>query len=239
MLKHLVESVLSLVFPAPCEICGAARTSLGTPGVCEKCFTEIRLIEPPHCARCGRTLKTSSGRCGECGSESFHFDRAFACTWYDGPIQKLLHLYKFGRRKSLRRFLTALMRQFIEHHVNPADFDAVIAVPLDRARKNSRGFNQSELLSKTLAGAFKKKHLHHSVLRRRRAPTPQSSLTKAGRRENVRDAFSVRKTGAVQSQKLLLVDDILTTGQTASECARALKQAGARSVTVLAFARGK
>ncbi len=234
---RIVETLLSWIFPVRCEICGRTLPSHPASGVCGPCEAQIPFIPGPHCALCGRALRVGAQRCSECWGKSFHFDRAYACTPYEGKVKELLHAYKFNGRKYLRHFFVNLMGKFMSSYMNGHRFDALASVPLDRDKKNTRGFNQSGYLSAGLSVRLGLPDLSRSLVRRKSAQ-PQHRASKAARKENVKDCFRVRRREGFQMKKILLVDDILTTGQTASECARAMKQAGASSVTVLACARG-
>jgi ComF family protein len=153
-------------------------------------------------------------------------------------MKDILQAYKFEKQRSLRNFLTDLLYTFFEKHLADQRFDALAAVPLDSKRALERGFNQSALLSRALSKKLKLPELSGTI-KRKPSAIPQSLLGKIERRENVKDVFYVTRPGAFKGLNVLLVDDILTTGQTASECARILKEEGhARSVTVLACARG-
>lgn len=130
-----------------------------------------------------------------------------------------------------------MARQYIDSHLRNEYFDAVIAVPMAQEKKRERGFNQAELISRPIANDLNIPDAS-AVVSRVRSSAPQSSLRKTDRAVNVKGAFHVRDKNALLAKNILLVDDILTTGQTASECARVLKDAGARSVSVLTLARG-
>lgn len=237
MPSAIVESLLSIVFPARCELCQEAVPAYPASGVCAGCRAEIRLIPGPHCVSCGRTLKTNTRQCSACHGKSFHFDRAFACAPYEGKMKELLHIYKFNGRKYLKYFFAGLLEQFVSIHLKPHAFDALASVPMDKHKKNSRGFNQSELLSAELGSRTGLPDLS-AALARKKSPHPQHLMAKAAREQNVKGSFTVKHKPDISMKNILLVDDILTTGQTASECARTMKEAGASSVTVLACARG-
>ncbi len=237
MLRRLSEFAISLFFPSVCETCGSAVPSSPTSGVCARCASEIKLTQAPFCVSCGRTLLTDGQKCGECADETFHHDRAFACALYEGKMKELLQAYKFKRRKHLKNTFAKIMMEFAESHLTEKNYDCVLAVPLDQKKHGERGFNQSELLSKTLARNLKLEHTSGSLVREK-SNRMQSLLTKPERKKNVAGCFKTKGTDYFQKKNVLLVDDIFTTGQTASECAKVLKKAGAHSVTVLALARG-
>lgn len=237
MPAQFVESLLSLAFPVVCEICGESAPVCPPTGVCESCESGIQWIPGPHCVSCGRTLKAEMKACAECSGKVFYFDRAFACARYQDGIKELLHAYKFNGQKHLKRFFIETMRQFIITHLKEFTFDAVVAVPLDTVQERKRGFNQSSLLSAGLSAFLRVPDLSR-FLRRKYSHEPQHRMGKFERERNVRDCFHVSDAEKFVSKNILLIDDILTTGQTVSECARALKQSGAREVTALACARG-
>lgn len=235
MLSRLLDTCAALVFPVECESCETPLAGADGPGLCVACASQIRWIHPPFCAGCGRTSERE--RCVRCQSESFHFDAVFAAAVYDGPLKRLLQSYKFAGQKTLGRFLADALVGFADRHLDGENFDAVVSVPLDGAKLRSRGFNQSLLLSRRTARALDLPDLSKKM-RRLPSPTAQSLLGKSGRKANVEGRFFVRDAEAVRGKRILLVDDILTTGHTASECARVLKAAGAAGVTALVFARG-
>jgi len=158
------------------------------------------------------------------------FDEAFCYGAYEGSLRKLIHLFKYSGMRRLARPLGALLADAL-----PRDrqFDLVTAVPLHWRRRWQRGFNQSELLGKAIAHA--RGIPAAGVLRRRSSTRAQAGLSNAQRRENVSGAFRARRR--VNGLRVLLVDDVMTTGATAGACARALKKAGAKSVSLAALAR--
>jgi len=162
------------------------------------------------------------------------FDHAASFGLYDGALRKLIHLYKYSGMKPLARTLAVLMERAISID---EPFDAVVAVPLHWRKRWSRGFNQAELLARHVA---KKRGIPAlDVLLRRRATDVQAGLAIAGRRRNVAGAFALRKKTEprITGKKILLIDDVMTTGATASACASALKRGGAKSVSLLTLAR--
>jgi len=169
------------------------------------------------------------GRCALCRSGLRSFDAAYAFGAYEGVLRHLIHLFKYARVKTLAPPLSRMLALAL-----PRDeaFDAVVPVPLYWRRRLQRGFNQSELLARGLSRQSRIP-LAKALVRLR--PTPvQAGLSNSARRQNVTRAFRAR---GVQGKRILLVDDVLTTGSTAAACASALKQAGARRVALLTLAR--
>ncbi len=227
---------MALIFPPECEVCRAVSSSPACAALCERCEASIRWIQPPFCAFCGRGT-AGAGRCGQCADENFHFDRVFACAYYEGPMKTLLHAYKFGGRKSLAAYFSDRLLRLIEAQALDQRLDAVVSVPMDKGKEKARGFNQSRLIASRLARRLGVPDLT-GHLKRNTYNAPQALLDKKGRLVNVRGSFSAVSAAAFENKTVLLVDDIITTGQTVSECACALKDAGAASVTALACARG-
>ncbi len=165
-----------------------------------------------------------------CRSGARGFDEAFCYGAYQGTLRKLIHLFKYSGMRRLAKPLSALAAGALPRD---REFDLVTAVPLHWFKRWRRGFNQSELLGQAIARA--RNIPSASVLRRTGATRAQAGLSNAQRRENVAGAFRARRR--LNGLRILLVDDVMTTGATAGACAKALKKAGARSVSVLSLAR--
>jgi ComF family protein len=170
------------------------------------------------------------GVCALCRNGYRGFDFAYCYGSYDGPLKDLIHLYKYGRVQALVARLVPLLSAAL-----PVDsmFDAVVPVPLHWRRRWQRGFNQSDQLGKGIAA--RRGFPFARLLRRSRWTGSQAQLSNTDRRANVSGAFRVR--GDVRGLRILLVDDVMTTGATAGACANILKKAGAKSVTLLTLAR--
>jgi ComF family protein len=173
-----------------------------------------------------------SGRCRLCRSGARGFDAAYCFGTYEGTLLELIHLFKYGRMKPLARTLSANLALAL-----PRDekFDVVVPMPLHWRRKWQRGFNQAELLARPTARRCGIPVTN--AVRRIRSTSAQAGLSNAQRRENVAGAFRIRNRRAIEGRRVLLIDDVMTTGATASACALALKRGGAASVTLLALAR--
>jgi len=171
----------------------------------------------------------AEGRCALCRSGLRGFDAAYSFGAYEGVLRELIHLYKYGRVRTLARPLSGLLAQAL-----PRDeaFDAAVPVPLYWRRRLQRGFNQAELLARGLSRRTGIPVV--KALGRVRATPTQAGLSNSARRQNVTRAFRAR---SVQGKRILLIDDVMTTGATAGACALALKQAGARRVALLTVAR--
>jgi len=175
----------------------------------------------------------AEGRCPLCRAGLRGFDAAYCFGSYEGTLRELIHLYKYGRIQTLSRPLADLLAAAV-----PLDerFDAVTAVPLYWRKQWQRGFNQSELLARAMAR--RRGIAVVRALRRTRSTRTQAGLSNSERRKNVAAAFRSRRSGqTLAGQRILLIDDVMTTGSTAAACARALKQAGAVRVVLATVAR--
>jgi ComF family protein len=172
----------------------------------------------------------AEGRCALCRFGLRGFDAAYCFGAYEGVLRELIHLYKYGRVKTLARPLGALLAAALPREER---FDAVTPVPLHWRRQWQRGFNQSDLLARTIARRCGIPVIQ--ALKRVRPTVAQAGLSNTGRRQNVAAAFRPRRT--VEGKRILLIDDVMTTGSTAAACALALKRAGAAKVALLTVAR--
>ena len=219
-------------------MCKAALTEFTRVPVCARCLkAPVPLAAEYVCVTCRTPFQNAfpldeAGRCRLCRTGVRGFDMAYCFGAYEGTLRDLIHLFKYGRMKPLARTLATPMALAL-----PRDqkFDLVVPMPLHWRRRWQRGFNQSELLARLTARRCGIRMVN--AVRRTRATAAQAGLTNARRRENVANAFQVKKPDMVAGRRILLIDDVMTTGATASACALALKRAGAGSVTLLALAR--
>jgi ComF family protein len=174
----------------------------------------------------------SEGRCALCRSGLRAFDAAYSFGSYGGTLRELIHLLKYSKMRPLAKPLGGLLLRTM-----PRDeaFDSIVPVPLHWRREWERGFNQSEVLALELSRTTGLPV--HRSLRRVKSTAAQAGLSNSGRRRNVAQAFLCRRADAVKGKRILLVDDVMTTGSTATACARALKSAGAARVSLLTVAR--
>jgi len=236
-LQKFLSGLADLLFPPKCVICGAA---LESDGLCDACLTQVSFIEHPMCPRCGMPYPVEEGvdhLCSDCINDiggGRHFSVARSVGIYKDNILELVHRFKYGRKLSAGRFLGSMMAARAETLFDIRDYDVVIPVPLHREKLKQRGFNQSLLLAREIAGEFDLP-VDLGALKRVRDTGPQVSLGGDKRRENVRGAFEA--ADLIKGKKVLLIDDVLTTGSTVRECSRALVEKGALTVAVYTAAR--
>lgn len=233
-----LRRLLDLVYPPRCYACDAPAPA---PGFCTAC--RAALVPPPAapCPVCDHPTATAASPqrvCGRCLADPPAFRRARACflfrsSGHDDPLRTAVHRYKYGRDTALASGLGTLLAAG-RHRLDACD--VVVPVPLHVERLRWRGFNQALLLARRLCRAGGAR-LAVDCLVRSRPTLPQVELDENARRHNVAGAFAVARRDAVAGRRVLLVDDVLTTGSTVDECSRALRRAGAAAVDVLVLAR--
>ena len=206
--------------------------------MCDSCLALPRPLEAEYFCQTCRTPFLSpypldgNGQCGTCRDNELNFDFAYSFGSYEGPLRKLIQLFKYGKVESLARPLSALLLQALPRDQN---FDIVIAMPMHWRKQWERGFNQAELLAGPVARRYGLKLATN--LRRKRYTQSQAGLNEAGRRKNLRDSFAVVQQDRIAGKRVLLIDDVFTTGATLRAATAALKSAGVVRVSALTLAR--
>jgi ComF family protein len=235
--RRLVAGAADLALPPQCLSC--SRPIAGHGALCPDCWSKLTLIERPYCARLGIPFAYDLGAdalSAEAIADPPPFDRCRAVAIYDDVARNLVHGLKYRDRLDLARWMAAWMKRAGGELVTGAD--VIVPVPLHRWRLWGRRYNQSAMLAQAVARAAGKPMLP-TVLRRVRATAQQVGLSAGERDRNVRGAFRVGAFDRrrIAGKRVLLVDDVYTTGATVKACARTLTRAGAAAVDVLVFAR--
>jgi ComF family protein len=233
----LLGGLTSLLYPPSCTICSAAVER--GEYLCDECDAKVMRIVPPFCAKCSEPFDgaiTTEFACANCAHRKLHFEAAVAAYRARGIVRHVMLNFKYGKQIHLRHLVARwLVAALDDERIRERRFDAIVPVPLHPARQRERGFNQAELLAQWLSN-----HMAiplRPALQRVRYTTTQTAFDRAERMQNLRDAFRLRKNADVRRLRVLLIDDVLTTGSTLSECARVLKKAGAQSVYAATAAR--
>jgi competence protein ComFC len=241
-IQNTFTGLLDILYPRHCFACNKNLHEEENIYICKTCLENIKKTEPKRCNKCGLELGpgiTSSKKgCPECENANLRFERSFFVSDYKGPLKDLIHQYKYKKHECLAKPLGDLLINLLSHKDIIPEIDIVVPVPLHWKKKLERGFNQSELIAKRIC---KKLSLPISInnLCRIKNTLSQTQLLRTQRQKNVSGAFKVKQPKVLFRKHVLLVDDVLTTGITASECARNLKSAGAKKVHFLAIARAK
>ncbi len=232
--------LIELIYPAvkECPICRqepSYRQGLG-----ENCFRKIGLITPPICRQCGRPLRLKVENreiCSQCNQNRYYFAKARAVGLYEGALREYLTELKYRYRPELGEALGKLLVEWVKINPEFQKIDLIIPIPIHRQKLELRGYNQAELLANPLQ-RYLGINVKNDIIIRDKLTESQNSLSKENRFSNISNAFRVINTQGLSGASVLLIDDILTTGATASEAARMLLRAGALTVKVLTLAVG-
>jgi competence protein ComFC len=240
-LDHLYDAALALVYPQACAVCDASVESRHDGVACASCWSATRLLDENDtlCWKCGvftaATVsedKREGVRCRECDDDAFTAARA--CGFYEGALRA--SVLELKRQPHVAVRLARLMHATQQRSpLNSANL--IIPVPLHPEREHERGFNQASLLARELARLSRLPLDEHSVVRRIHTDRHRAGMDARARRDSVANAFAIRHPKLVAGQRVLLVDDVFTTGATVSACAAALKKVGAQDIFVLTLAR--
>ena len=205
---------------------------------CPDCLAQIELVVGPLCPGCGRQFPKAAGGdhyCGLCLADHYQFERARAVAIYAEPFSHVIHGFKYqGKTHGLASF-QAMLKMLPEPAISEPP-ELIMPVPLHDRKLRQRGFNQAALLARAFFPQARRR-IKTDLLLRQVNTGPQTSLSGKARRQNLKNAFAVRNPELVRGKRVLLVDDVFTTGTTVNECARVLKKAGALRVEVLTLAR--
>ena len=235
MLRALADGLVTVILAPSCAACHASLEEPTRGPVCARCWSSVVPFVPPLCGRCGdplpswRVISLEAASCARCRRKPSALTCCAAIGAYEGALRAILHALKYDGRRSLAAPLGALMRRQSGAVLDTAD--VLVPVPLHRRRQRSRGFNQAE----EIAGAIGLPVRH--LLRRRRATRSQTDLPAARRHANVRGAFRLAWRADARDLRIVLVDDVCTTGATLESCARVLREAGAADVRAITAAR--
>ena len=237
---HFFRRILDFILPTSCSYCNDPVGDSGIPFFCSSCWADFSQIQGPVCPRCGRPFDSNEAlnnspdhACLACRQEPPRFDQALSAGHFEGSLREAVHQFKYRPCRSLGKPLGEWMATKV---LLVADLDIVMPVPLHAGRLKERGFNQALLLAHQTSEA-------HGIplscdnLFRTRHTRPQVELSGAERIRNVAGAFALRRPGEVAGRRLVLIDDVFTTGATMNECAVVLKRAGAAQVTAFTLAR--
>ncbi|MDP1629168.1 MAG: ComF family protein [bacterium] len=240
VLSQLKKFALDCLFPQTCLFCRKNTEKEKFALICGGCFSKISFASAVFCPRCFRR-RPKATNCPSCSPKLHLKILAAAASYEDEKIRTLIHKLKYNCLKELAQPLAELLINYLKLAAPRWRRDksiTLIPVPLHKRKENWRGFNQSELIGKIIAENFGW-HFENSVLTRIRNNPAQVDLKSfKERRENVKNLFAVKKPEIVKNKKIVLIDDVFTSGATLSECARVLKMAGAKRIYGLVIARG-
>lgn len=241
--RGLAEALASVLFPAPCRICAEMLDSASRIPVCSTCLASLRSYSGPQCARCGRPIVSqavtqldSEALCLLCRRDVYDFEFARSYGAYTDAMAAAVILLKYQQVTPLAGWFANNLHEVAKAHLTLREVDVVIPVPQHSTRQRERGYNHAELIARPLARSLGLPCRSFLLLRNR--PRPEKlRLTVHERWSTVRGAYGVRQGARVDNLRVLLVDDVFTTGATLDSCSRALRRAGAAYVAALTVAR--
>jgi len=234
------SSLLDLLFPPLCHSCRAFIPDAGEVKLCDECIDDVTPLDGPRCSCCGHPFATEGGMdhlCGRCTTDPPAFSAARSALRFDRTTRDLIHGFKYGCKVQLRRPLGLLAAPHLDRFVAGFAPELILPVPLHVRRLRQRGFNQALLLAELFATRWGIP-LSRNNLRRTRWTEPQVNLSAAERADNVKGAFSIANPAELAGKRILLVDDVYTTGSTVKECSRVLLHEGGAPTAVVTLARG-
>lgn len=235
------DAALALIYPQACAVCGRSVESRHDGVACAPCWEATPLFQEADtvCWKCGSLSgvsvskdKRQAGRCGRCDDDAFTVARA--CGSYEGALRA--SILELKREPHVARRLAVLLHA-VQRREPFNSADVIVPVPLHADRERERGFNQAVVIARELARLSRLPIDEHSVVRRLHTERHRAGMDAKARRKSVADAFAVRHTDLIAGKRVLLIDDVFTTGATVSACATVLNESGANAVLVLTIAR--
>lgn len=240
-IKAALDALASVLLPAPCRICGQTLTGASRIPICEACLDGFGRIGAPLCAGCGRPFEPAAAHaarplCRLCRANVYAFERARSFATYNETLSQAILLMKYDQVTRLGGWFAARLAEIVQREASEWRADAIVPVPLHPARLRERGYNQAEVIARPLARLLNLPCESRLLIRTKPRPS-RLLLSRRERWTSVRGAYAMRPGREVDNRRILLVDDVMTTGATLDACSRALKRAGASAVLGLTVAR--
>ena len=239
-LKSWLNAGLAFIYPEACQLCGVHRAKLDEGLVCSRCWQQVRFIRPPFCERCGLPFEgeiSTSFECANCREMELHFSSARSAVVAGGVVLDVIHRYKYQRAMWFEPFLADLFLREALPALRGQQWDCLVPVPLHPVKEREREFNQAARLAAQL-GRAADLPLNETWLRRVIPTSTQTRLSRQQRAANMRGAFALADGVKLRGERVIVVDDVFTTGATTSACAKVLLRGGAGEVCVWTVARG-
>ncbi len=232
--NRIVRGGLQLLFPLRCPVCDRIVKPAGEK-ICLECLEKLKLLTPPWCMKCGKRLTAEGEYCTDCRRREHEYTRGRALYEY-GSVAMSVYRFKYGGRQEYADFFGEQMAVYLGPFIRSTAPDALIPIPLHRKRIVSRGYNQAELLARVIGDRLGIP-VYTGLLVRRRYTAPLKYENPEERQNNLKKAFIIVRND-VKLEKVMIVDDIYTTGSTMDEVSRVLKAAGVREITYITLAIG-
>lgn len=235
--KKLADSALDWLYPPRCPICDGIVEKKGA--ICPDCRGKLSYVKEPRCKKCGRPLLEDTREfCSICSNKAFHFREGMSVFVYDGAVRKSVLAFKFKNRPEYAFFYAEELHRQADAFIRSRRVEALVPVPVHPSRKRTRGYNQAELLAKQLGGIMDLPVMKDQLMRTKKT-MPQKGLGSRERLQNLSDAFKWKTQIGTAARRILLVDDIFTTGSTIEACSRTILASGAKEIYFLCICTGK
>ena len=234
------EAGIGFIYPNNCQVCHAETAGQREGYVGQRCWIRVQFIKPPFCQRCGLPYPgdiTAPFECANCQELDLAFSSARSAVEAKDTVREVILRYKYNRALWFEPFLADLLIRAAAPELGKESWSFIVPVPLHPAKKREREFNQAERLADWL-GRATRIPVNKNLLQRVQPTTTQTRLTRAARASNMRGAFAVPPRRRLNGERIVLLDDVFTTGATTSACAKVLRSAGAGDVSVWTVARG-
>ncbi len=219
---------LNMLYPRRCPICSDIAMPKGEL-VCPECMDNIPYVKEPRCYRCGKELRDERTEyCFDCSKHTMYYEKGVSLFRYNHVMRRAMDGFKYKNRQEYADFFTAELIRVYGDVMQSWGADAIIPIPIHKSRRKVRGYNQAELLAEPIS-EFLKVPMEAKLIVRTRKTKPQNKLNDKERQKNIEGAFKIAEN-VVQLKKVILVDDIYTTGSTINACARLLREAGVKQV---------
>lgn len=234
------EQVLQIFFPKTCPVCEEILEKHRE--ICSKCEEKLQFVREPKCKKCGKPFEGTGEMqkireyCGDCTKRMHFYEFGMAVFLYNDDIKESIYRFKYHNQRTYADFYGNAMAHRYGKTIKDLGIQALIPVPISRKKKTIRGYNQAELMARSL-GRELNIPVDNEILERNRNTVPQKELNFEERRNNLKNAFKISRNG-IEYNKILMVDDIYTTGSTIDACATALKNAGVREVYFISLSIG-
>ncbi|MCY3724932.1 MAG: ComF family protein [Candidatus Poribacteria bacterium] len=234
LLRDISETAITFLYPAECRVCKEFLGATSIPYICNNCWQDVQFLEAPWCDICG--TPGINGLCEACATTPPRYGKLRTLAFYQTTLQQAIHFFKFEKKKVFARPLIQLINAHMPSDCNIAEYDFILPVPIHKKRLRERGFNQATLLANGIAKTAGVPVLT-DILIRYRHTVAQSSLDREARQQNLRGAFKIRNPDIIRDKRLLVFDDVFTTGATIREAVSELWTADPAEVDVLTLAR--
>ncbi len=234
LLRDMYETAIIFLYPAECRVCTEFLGATTIPYICNNCWQDIHYLEPPWCDICG--TPSINGLCDPCATTPPRYGKLRSIAFYQTTLQQAIHFFKFEKKKAFAQHLIQLLNAHIPLDYSIPEYDFILPVPIHKKRLRERGFNQATLLANGIGKSEGVPVLTGTLIRHRHTQA-QSGLDREARQKNLIGAFEIRNPRMLNGKRLLVIDDVFTTGATIREIVNELWTADPAEIDVLTLAR--